>query len=398
MKWLLISLCLFLLCCNWFVSVVKALEVTAGQEIEQTDLAQEFNQDAPTSHAVVKAQVVEILSSEFEEYTSGQSVVFQKVVVQLSGSGQGRRVNLDFNRTLNEGERPLVVGDKVVLSKSQTTDGQELFYVIDFVRTPTMLVLGLVFVVLVLVVGRIRGLWSLVGLVSSFVIIFSFILPGIQLGYDPIIVAIIGALVIIAITFNLTHGVSRKTTLAIFGTTISLILTGLLAKFFIQATRLTGFAAEEAAFLQVIKGGELNVQGLLLAGIIIGTLGVLDDITISQASVVQELKKANPKLGPKELFFRAMNVGHDHIASLVNTLVLVYTGSALPLLLLFTIDSSRSIETVLNYEIVAEEVVRTLVGSIGLVAAVPITTFLAAFYGFKDVKPKTLAINSKVSK
>jgi len=160
-------------------------------------------------------------------------------------------------------------------------------------------------------------------------------------------------------------------------------LTGLLAKWFILAARLSGFGAEETAMLQFMKEGGLNMVGILLAGIIIGTLGVLDDITISQASVVEELRRANKKLAGKDLFFRAMRVGQDHIASLVNTLVLVYAGSALPLLLLFTFDPSRGFMTVINYEIVAEEVVRMLVGSIGLVMAVPLTSAVAVWWGEK---------------
>ena len=154
-----------------------------------------------------------------------------------------------------------------------------------------------------------------------------------------------------------------------------MVITGLLAKFFIEVAKLTGYASEEAAFLYVAKEG-VNIRGLILAGIIIGTLGVLDDITISQAAIAQQLRAANPKISRKEQFWRAMDVGRDHIASMINTLVLVYTGAALPLLLLF-ITNSHPFTEVINYEVIAEEIIRTLVGSIGLIAAVPITTFLA---------------------
>jgi len=159
-------------------------------------------------------------------------------------------------------------------------------------------------------------------------------------------------------------------------TFIALVITGILANVFVEVAKLTGYASEEAGFLQVAKQGMMNIRGLLLAGIIIGTLGVLDDITVSQAAIVQQLKEISSKISPKELFSRAMNIGRDHIASMINTLVLVYTGASLPLLLLF-IDSSHSFSEVINYEIIAVEIIRTLVGSIGLIAAVPITTFLA---------------------
>ena len=155
-----------------------------------------------------------------------------------------------------------------------------------------------------------------------------------------------------------------------------------MANIFVEAAKLTGFASEEAGFLQVAKQGAMNMKGLLLAGIIIGVLGVLDDITISQSAIVFQLKEANEKLKFNELYKRAMNVGQDHISSMVNTLVLVYTGAALPLLLLF-IDNPHPFSEIVNYEIIADEIVRTLVGSIGLILAVPITTVIASLVAEK---------------
>jgi len=184
-------------------------------------------------------------------------------------------------------------------------------------------------------------------------------------------------LFIIPITFYLSHGFNKKTTVAVGGTVIALIITGILAGIFVEAAKLTGFASEEAGFLQVAKQGLVNIKGLLLAGIIIGVLGVLDDVTVSQSAIVFQLKQANAKIKAGELYKRAMDVGKDHISSMVNTLVLVYTGAALPLLLLF-IDNPHPFSEVVNYEIIADEIVRTLVGSIGLVLAVPITTLIAS--------------------
>jgi len=190
--------------------------------------------------------------------------------------------------------------------------------------------------------------------------------------------ATLGSLLIIPLTFYLSHGFNKKTTVAVFGTLISLVLTGLLAKYFVGWARLTGFASEEAGFLQVMRPGLVSMKGLVLAGIIIGVLGVLDDITIAQAAVVEQLRQTDPNLAPEDLFWRAMRVGQDHIASMVNTLVLVYAGAALPLLLLF-VDTSSPFREIINHEAIAEEIIRTLVGSIGLIAAVPITTFLAVW-------------------
>ena len=213
--------------------------------------------------------------------------------------------------------------------------------------------------------------------------IFAFILPQISAGHDPIFIAILASLFIIPVTFYLSHGLSRKTTTAVAGTFIALIITGILATIFVNVTRLTGFSSEEAGFLQAEKGGLVNIKGLLLAGIIVSVLGILDDITVSQASVVHQLKKLSPNLTLMQLYSKAMEVGRDHIASVVNTLVLVYAGAAMPLFLLF-IDSSRPFGQVINHELIAEEIIRTLVASIGLILAVPITTFLTAYFIKKD--------------
>ncbi len=158
-----------------------------------------------------------------------------------------------------------------------------------------------------------------------------------------------------------------------------------MASFFVDAAKLTGYASEEASFLQVSRQGSFNVRGLLLAGIIIGALGILDDITISQAAVVSSLKQASSKIKADELFAKAMDVGKDHISSMINTLILVYAGASLPLMLLF-VDNPHPFSEIINYEIIADEVVRTLVGSIGLVLAVPITTLIAVIV-FSIKKP-----------
>ncbi len=335
-----------------------------------------------------RGRIVAINETGLENYTPGQDILTQSLQVRLSsGSREGEVVVSTVNRFLSTGESQYQVGDQVMVNILTAPDGEELVYIIDYVRIGPLFSLFALFATLVIVVARTKGLTSLLGLASTFVIIGLIIIPGLQSGFSPIVVAVIGSLLIMLITFYLTHGVNEKTTIAIAGTFISLVITAVLATVYLSLAKITGFAAEEAAFLQVIKGGDLNIQGLLLAGIIIGALGVLDDITISQASVVRELKLANPKIKVKKLYSQAMNIGRDHIASLVNTLVLVYTGGALPLLLLFTLDESRSFSTVINYEIIAEEIVRTLVASIGLITAVPITTFIAANFGFRHLDP-----------
>lgn len=272
------------------------------------------------------------------------------------------------------------IGERVILQEDAQFSG--LYSVTDKVRTGAIFQLLLLFVVVIVGVSGMAGIRSLLGLLFSFVVIFKFVLPQIVLGSNPLSVALLASCVILSVSYYLTHGISSKSSIAIVGTLGALVVTGLLASFFAQASFLSGFGSEEAGFLL----GKLSIPSfynLLLAGIIIGSLGVLDDITISQAAIVEELSLANKKLDIKELYLRAMRIGHDHISSLVNTLVLVYAGSALPLLVLF-VSSEASVFSLLNYEAVAEEIVRTLVGSIGLVSAVPLTTIIAAYwYGQK---------------
>lgn len=266
------------------------------------------------------------------------------------------------------------VGDTVLIENNNG-----VVIITDFYRTPALKSLFGLFLIIVFLITDIGGLRSLAGLAASFAIIFNFVLPQIAAGSHPLVVVMTASIGILFISYYLTHGFSTKTTIAVTGTFAALLITGILTMIFGAAAKLTGFGNEEASFLQSQLNAPINIYNLLIAGIIIGALGVLDDITIAQASVVAELKTANSKLGMRELFVRGMRVGHDHIASLVNTLVLVYTGTSLPLLLLF-VSGQRTWTSLINYEPVAEEIVRTVVGSIGLIAAVPITTALAAYW------------------
>lgn len=267
-------------------------------------------------------------------------------------------------------------GDRIVLSHIADAPPELAYQFADIQRSGPMLWLVAVFVVAVVALARTKGLRALLGVGVSLVVIVSFLLPALLAGRSPILLALVAASAIAFLALGLTHGLNERTAVALLGTLAALGLTGLLAQVFVGATRLTGLASEEATLLQA-SSGLIDFQGLLLAGILIGALGVLDDVTVTQVSAVWELKRADPSFGPVELYRRAVRIGRDHIASVVNTLVLAYAGAALPLLLLFS-QASRSFGDVVTGEAVAVEVVRTLVGSIGLVAAVPMTTALAA--------------------
>lgn len=341
----------------------------------------------PRQDETMEAKVVWIIEAKQVTLLDKQQT-YQKLKLEItSGDHKGQTVEYE-NGVLPQAQSVTYkMGDQLILGASYSSDQSEpYYYIVDRVRRPALLSLVVLFVVVVTLVARKRAFGALMGLVVSFGIIFKFVLPELLKGGDPIGVSLFAAVLMIPITFYISHGFSKKTHIAIISTFLTLIVTSLLAGYFSDQSRLTGYVSEEAVFLQSMGSSTFNIYGLLIAGMILGVLGVLDDVTVSQAALVQELKTANPKLSKGQLFKQAMNVGTDHIASMVNTLVLVYVGAAMPLLMLF-VNSSKPFAELVNYEMVGEEVVRSLVGSIGLVLAVPITTFLAVnWLSIKSVK------------
>jgi uncharacterized membrane protein len=290
-----------------------------------------------------------------------------------TGEDKGRTfteiVQPDQSRQLHE--------DQEVVVAYEPSAPEDLQYsVTDVNRRFPMALLAGVFALAVVVVGRLRGVMALLSLAISFMVLNFFILPAILQGSNPLVVAVIGASAIMLIALYLCHGLSARTSVAVLGTLISLLLIGVLGSLFNGWAALTGNTDDNTGLIHGLYP-TIDMSGLLLAGIIIGSLGVLDDVTVTQTSAVWELHGANPTMGWRGLYRAGIRIGRDHIASVVNTLVLAYAGAALPLLLLFSIAQS-SVGTVANSELVAEEIVRTLVGSIGLVASVPVTTALAA--------------------
>jgi uncharacterized membrane protein len=268
-------------------------------------------------------------------------------------------------------------GDRVVLGWSGgDPDDPSSYQVVDFQRSAPLAWLAVAFALAVIVLGTWRGLAALAALVVSFAVLLLFVLPAILDGRNPLAVAVVGAGVIMFAVLYLTHGPSARTSTAVLGTLVSLALIAVLGTAFSAAARLTGLDDQTQTLITSLGTG-VDARGLLLAGMVIGALGVLDDVTVTQTSAVWELRRANPALGAAGLFRAAMRIGRDHVASAVNTLVLAYAGASLPLLLLFSL-SGRSLAEVATSEDVAIEIVRTLVGSIGLVASVPVTTAVAA--------------------
>lgn len=332
-----------------------------------------LDESAPLAEEEIRGQVIKV------EKQDGVNQLLQIRINDEDAAEVEKVVTVVNDESMAALARKFVVGDEVLLANIKDQNGADNFYVTDYVRTPAMIWIFVIFAVAVLLVARWQGLGSIAGLFVSFVVIFKMILPLMLGGFDPVWAAILGALLIIPATFYLSHGLSRKTTVAALSTILTLAFTGILAKVFANFAYITGLASEEVSYLQLETVANLDFKGLIVAGIIIGILGVLDDITISQASIVQQLKSVKNTIGFGELYGRALRVGKDHIASIVNTLILVYTGSSLPLLLLF-LDFGQSFASVINLEFIAQEVVSTLVASIGLVLAVPITTFFAALF------------------
>jgi uncharacterized membrane protein len=267
-------------------------------------------------------------------------------------------------------------GDRILLGRAEDPTGRVDYYFADFQRRTPLVWLALIFAVVVVAVGRWRGLMALIGLAVTWVVLLWFVLPAVLAGESPVAVALVGSSVMMLVVLYLTGGLNARTTTALLGTLAGLALTGALAAVFVAATHLTGLSSEEGVYLQTVAG-RLNLSGVILAGIVIGALGALNDVTVTQASAVWELHAVDRTLRAKDLYRKAMRIGRDHIASVVDTLVLAYFGASLPLFIVFTLADRRAGD-VLTSEIVAVEVVRTLVGSIGLVASVPLTTGLAA--------------------
>ncbi len=269
-------------------------------------------------------------------------------------------------------------GDKVtLLVLDDGAGGPKTYSIADFQRGTSLWVLGAVFALAVVAFGRWRGLTALLGLGITFAVLLLFIVPAILDGRSPVLVAVVGAAFIMLTVLYLTHGLTATTTVAVAGTLASLTLTAGLSALAIAFTHLSGIGDETATYLNITEG-DVNMRGLLLAGIVIGSLGVLDDVTVTQSATVSELALANPAYGFRRLYGAATRIGRAHIASVINTIVLAYAGASLPLMLLFRTSGTPANE-LLTGEMIAQELVRSAVGTIGLIAAVPITTALAAF-------------------
>lgn len=315
----------------------------------------------------------------------GDEVQFGTVKRIVSETNQGQTIQVVIegkSTTITTGsiattrKQRYEVGDDVLVSHIKQ-QGKDIYFIKEYVRTKPLVTLALLFLISVVIISGKKGTFSILGMIGSFFVLFYYLLPAIISGADPVNTTLITAAFLIPITFYISHGFNKNTTIAVISSLLSLCVVIILSVIWIQWAKLTGFSSEEASFLDVIGNGTFDMRGVLLAGIVIGSLGILDDVTISQVSIVRELRRVGKNANSNEIFFRAMKIGQDHIASMVNTLILVYTGAALPLFLLF-IQNPQPFSQVVQYEMISEEIIRSLIGSIGIIISVPLSTYIAS--------------------
>ncbi len=319
------------------------------------------------THVITKAVVTEIITQEKRALPGTDTpVVYQRLIVEfLEGSEKGKRIGLENDYV------EFAVGDKLYVSHTTNKlDGKDLYAVSERFRLPVLAGLAILFIVLVAAFGGMPGLRGIASLVGGLALIFFVLFPGILHGYSPIMMSLFVASLIVVLGSYVTHGFNWTTTSAVLGMIATITLTGALAY---VAVVLAGLTAR----------GSINIVGLLLGGMLIGLLGVLYDAAIGQAVAVEELRRAGPHLSRVYVFKRALRIGREHIGALVNTLAIAYVGASLPLFLLFVTAQESSL-FLLNKEVFAAEIIRTLVGSCGLVLAVPITTYLAVLILFSS--------------
>lgn len=343
--------------------------------------AQEIYSD---EQKIWRAKVVEIVSQEFRNIPGTDTpTIYQQIRAELLEGERKGEIVLIENDFLK-----LEQDDKFFLFYTKDIDGIETYAPRDIDRRGTILFFVALFIAIIIAFGGKQGVRSLLSLMGSFFIILYVLIPYLLEGYPPVLTSVIIASCILFLAIYLTHGFNRQSTVAFLGTVSAVIITGLLAYVAVKVTRLTGFASDESVYLNLNTNGVLDFAGLLLGGIIIGVLGVLDDIAITQAAIVTELYESAAHLSKKEVYIKALRVGKEHVGALVNTLALAYTGASLPLLLYFS-TSSFTLSNLINQEVFATEIIRTIIGSIGLILTVPITTLLAV-HMLKNYKGKHL--------
>lgn len=350
--------------------------VIVGLGLTMPVFAQE--QVATESQEYARGKVLEILEDDPTTESPLDDAEQVLLVEVLSGEDEGEAVTVTYTfSSANYRDQHLEKGETVVLAKITDARGEN-YYILDQYRLSAIIIFILIFAIAAVIFGRRQGFGSLIGLGASLAILMLYVVPRIIHGENPLVVSFIGSCAIAIVSILLAHGFKRRTYVALAATLIALLAAFVLAVLAAAFADLSGAGTEEAVYLQFSYLTGLDLRGLLLGGIVIGALGVLDDVTTAQVAAVEEISLANATLGVGELYKRGISVGREHIAALVNTLVLAYAGASFPLFLLFALPDHPPLWIILNNENVVEEILRALVGGTALMLAVPIATALAA--------------------
>lgn len=336
--------------------------------------------DAVPVEEYARARVLRVLLERDDPYAGFRRTVQTVELALESGPESGTMLTIENGVLENRADMKLAEGQRIIVRSVRHADGKVQYFTAETYRLPSLAWLLVGFAVLAFALGGWTSVRSLGGLVFSIGILAMIVVPRIAAGANPVAVSLLGACVIACVSLTMAHGWSRRTQVALLSTLITLAIAALLAWIAVSVGRLFGMGTEESVLLQLGPLPAGNLRGVLLGGIIIGCLGVLDDVTTAQCAAVDEIRKADPRTHPSRLWNAGMSVGREHIASLINTLALAYVGASLPLFLLFQLNATTPWWVTLNSEFFAEEIIRTLVGSAALLIAVPVSTFFAVLF------------------
>ncbi|OPJ57079.1 YibE/F family protein [Alkalithermobacter paradoxus] len=329
-----------------------------------------------------RAIVVEVSNENEKIYDNFITVQNVRLKI-LSGKYKGQYFDVKNNLTGNPAyDIEVDEGDKVIIGVNEKKDGSLDIYITEYTRDTYIYYLIILFSALLIIIGKYKGLKTIVTLIITIISIYKILLPLMLKGYNPIFITIITSFVIVITTITIITGLSKKSASAILGTLLGVIIAGTIAYLVGTKIKLTGLSSEEISMLAYV-GVEFDFRGLLFSGILLGALGATMDVSMSIASSIEEIHNVNQRLKKRELFLCGMNVGKDIMGTMSNTLILAYTGSSIPLLILFMAYDTPFIK-ILNLDIVATEIVRALSGSIGLILAAPITALASALLAKKS--------------
>lgn len=339
---------------------------------------------AQTAQEIFEAKVTKILDERQIDRGDGTLKTQQNLLlIGKEGQWKDKEINYEGISDLDiAGSNVYEVGDRVLVQKIVDSDNGERFFIMDYVRSGKLALLAFLFALVIFLIGGKKGGRALFGLILSFFIILEFIIPRIIAGNNPLVISLLGSFMILIAIIYLSEGINKKSNLGLLSVLLSLSATLFLSWLFVHLTRLTGLSSEDAVFLIGMGDNAIDFRGLLLAGMLVGAVGVLDDVVIGQMEAIKQIKEANPELNVWQVFKMGYKVGNTHLGAIVNTLFLTYAGASLPLLLLFTFGQSEGLTFIqaINNEMVATEIVRTLSGSIGIALSMPIATYLGAKY------------------